>query len=141
VCDGDLLLGYADVWPLTVDFYNELRLGLAFEESLSPTVIVPQLKPAAHFYIGSLITDPLLRRDSPDQARCVFAQLRAELSAYFSGLGVYPATVLGVGSSAKGQGMLSRWGFEAVLRSTVALDLRPRYERRLSSSKEALVFL
>ncbi len=141
VCEGGVLLGYADVWPLQLDFYAALRLGLVFEESLAASVILPPSAPAAHFYIGSMISDPVLRRDNPDKARRVFAQLRAQLARYFAGLVHYPVMVLGVGSSDKGKSILARWGFEPVQAVAAAVDLRPRFERGLTNPKGAGLFL
>lgn len=135
------LIAYADVWELNSDFYSKLKIGEELEESLSHHhIIAPKDEKSGKWYIGSIITAPDFRREHPSAAALAFVAICNALPRFFACQKKYPATVLGVGSSAFGQRLLSRWEFESIQRSERAIDLRPRFEKGLASTHSAECF-
>ncbi len=139
--EADVLLGYADVWQLTPDFYERLKVGVIDEESiherdiLSPTDTVTGL-----WYVGSMIVSPTLRQEQPTKAAMVFAKLCGALPDIFKNHGPFPARLLGVGSSQFGCKLMKKWGFAPVAADEQAIDLRPRMEKTMLTAEDANIF-
>ena len=142
VDNGETLLGYADLWAIEDTLYDSLKAGLTLEEEVpSSSLLDPhQTLTAKNWYIGSIITDPHLRDHSPETSRNAFRAIRYGMSNYFAKLYTYPAEVLGVGSSKKGQDILTRWNFKPVDMAPHPVDTRPRYRLTLNSAEDALFF-
>lgn len=136
--DASSLLGYADVWELDRDFYRGLRGGAIAEESLAKQYILGRSDAQSGlWYIGSIITEPALRRDRPVRAALAFAAICNVLPYFFRNHTPFPSKVLGVGSSTFGKKLLTRWGFEPVVRDERAIDLRPRFEKSMTKPQDA----
>ena len=139
--EADVLLGYADVWQLTSDFYERLKVGVIDEESiherdiLSPTDTVTGL-----WYVGSMIVSPVLRQEQPTRAALAFASLCGALPEVFKNHGPFPARLLGVGSSQFGCKLMKKWGFAPVAADEQAIDLRPRMEKIMLTQEDANIF-
>ena len=132
------LVGYADVWELPTDFYSKLRGGTIDEESIAAQHILARSEPRSGlWYIGSIITDPKLRRERPTGAALAFVSICNVLPVFFQTYSEFPAKILGVGSSSFGKKLLTRWGFDPVERDLNAIDLRPRFEKTMSHSNDA----
>lgn len=139
--DAVVLLGYADVWQLTPDFYERLKVGVIDEESIHERdILSPADTVTGLWYVGSMIVSPVLRREQPTKAALVFASLCAALPAVFKNHGPFPARLLGVGSSQFGCKLMKKWGFAAVAPDEQAIDMRPRMEKIMLSAEDANIF-
>jgi hypothetical protein len=137
VRDKDKLIGYADVWELPKDFYSKLRVGTIDEESIAaPLVLARSDDRSSLWYIGSIITDPDLRANRPVAGAMTFASICNVLPSFFRLHSEFPARVLGVGSSAFGKKLLTRWGFMPVKSDPKAIDLRPRFEKLMKRPQD-----
>lgn len=138
LCESGSLQAYADVWELSPDFYSGLSSGLIDEESLSADYILGRFQARTSlWYIGSIITNPARRAERPTASAIAFAAICNALPNFFRGHSEFPARVLGVGSSPFGKKLLSRWGFEPVVPAIGAIDLRPRFEKRMVMPSDA----
>lgn len=132
------LLGYADIWELRTTFYSQLRVGTTDEESIAASHILARSEPRTSlWYIGSIITDPELRAKRPTAGAIAFARICNVLPGFFRAYSPFPAKVLGVGSSAFGKKLLTRWGFSPVESHPRAIDLRPRFEKHMNDPRDA----
>ena len=132
------LLGYADVWELPPEFYSRLRVGTIDEESIAANYILNRSdQRSSLWYIGSIITDPELRAARPVAGAMAFASICNVLPSFFRVHSEFPAKILGVGSSAFGKKLLTRWGFSPVERDPMAIDLRPRFEKVMNLPRDA----
>lgn len=139
--EAGVLLGYADVWQLTPDFYARLKVGVIDEESIHERDILSPTDPVTGlWYVGSMIVSPELRREHPTKAALVFASLCGALPAVFKNHGPFPARLLGVGSSGFGCKIMKKWGFAAVVADEMAIDLRPRMEKIMLTAEDANIF-
>jgi hypothetical protein len=137
----DELLAYADVWQLTTDFYERLRVGVIDEESIEARHILSCTDVCTGlWYVGSMIVNPALRQNKPTRAALAFASLCNALPGVFKQHSTFPARVLGVGSSAFGSKLMKKWGFEPVQADAHAIDLRPRMEKTLQNAEAANIF-
>ncbi len=137
----DELLAYADVWQLTKDFYERLRVGVIDEESIEARDILSCTDDCTGlWYVGSMIVNPALRQKQPTRAALAFASLCNALPGIFKIHSPFPARVLGVGSSAFGSKLMKKWGFGPVQADVHAIDLRPRMEKTLQSAEAANIF-
>lgn len=126
------LIGYADVWELSSDFYSKLRVGTIDEESLAAEHILGRTdERSSLWYIGSIITDPEIRAARPVAGAMAFASICNVLPEFFREHSKFPAKILGVGSSTFGKKLLTRWGFSPVTSDGLAIDLRPRFEKSM----------
>lgn len=132
------LVGYADVWELPYDFYSDLRIGTVSEESIAEQFVLSRSDNRSRlWYIGSIITNPRIRRDRPISGALAFAAICNVLPSFFQQHTDFPAKVLGVGSSDFGKKLLTRWGFSPVERDRRAIDLRPRFEKTMTNHRDA----
>lgn len=138
---GDRLVGYADLWQLEKSFYAALRIGTVDEEALAEEHVLAASEVQTRcWYIGSIITSPALRSANPVVAAFLFAEICNMLPDFFRQSSHIPCVVLGVGSSSFGKKLLRRWSFTPVEADKNAIDLRPRFERRLDSIADASCF-
>ncbi|PUE06702.1 hypothetical protein B9Z51_12175 [Limnohabitans sp. T6-5] len=74
----DELLAYADVWQLTTDFYERLRVGVIDEESIEARDILSCTDDCTGlWYVGSMIVNPRLEAEPTDTCSigvCQFVQ-------------------------------------------------------------------
>jgi hypothetical protein len=136
------LFGYADLWAIENNLYDQLKTGFILEEAVPCSALLSssQTGTAINWYIGSIITDPQLRNYSPNISRDAFRAIRYAIGDFFEKLPQYPAEVLAVGSSKKGRDLLTRWDFKPVKMMINAPDSRPRYILQLSNANDALSF-
>lgn len=136
-----LLLGYADVWQLSCDFYDRLKVGVIDEESIQERdILSPADTVTGLWYVGSMIVSPALRREQPTKAALTFASLCGALPSVFKNHGPFPARLLGVGSSEFGCKIMKKWGFAPVVADERAIDLRPRMEKIMLTAEDANIF-
>ena len=132
------LIGYADIWELQPDFYSMLKSGTIDEESIAAKYVLGRTEPRTGlWYIGSIITDPKMRLEHPIGAAFVFRSICNALPQFFQEHSVFPAKILGVGSSAFGKKLLARWGFKRVDSDPNAIDFRPRFEKNMTKPSDA----
>lgn len=132
------LIGYADVWELEADFYDKLLTGVADEESLDKSNVLNRTEARTGlWYIGSIITDPKLRIKKSNRAAFAFVAICNAIPQFFKNHSIYPAKVLGVGSSDFGKKLLTKWGFEPIQHDENAIDLRPRFEKTMLVPEDA----
>lgn len=123
-----------DFYSLAPDFYEGLRNGTVAEEQLCASAIIPRspdLPSKNNWYIASIVSDP-----NSELRGEAFKKLVRTAQRLKFGMSEKESVVLGVGSSAFGKTLLSDWGFEPVQPSSLAIDLRPRFEKTLVQPKD-----
>ena len=128
------LVAACDFYSLTPDIYDAIRLGLVAEEKINANVVVtqtPETQSKNHWYMASIVSDP-----HSEQRGEAFKKIIRTAQRTIFGMSEKESTVLGVGSSEFGKKLLRDWGFEEVNADRSAIDLRPRFEKRLDHPKD-----
>lgn len=136
--DGDLI-AYADIWQLETGFYEELRSGRISEEEIRAKHILARGdKPSERWYVGSIITSPVIRSLNPEKGNNTFQKIYTAILGFSSAFGEN-YKIFGVASSPFGEKLLSRFHFRRTEPARDAIDMRPRFELALSGKARKLI--
>jgi hypothetical protein len=132
------LLGYTDIWQLKLDFYEFLRTRTIGDESLSEQDILSDNEPpTASWYIGSIMTERDLRKQSPNSTKHIFTQLCNKLPNFFQCNSTFPARLLSLSVSPLGKKLSVKWGFSPIITTPNKNNIQIRVEKIMHAPSDA----